>query len=90
MSKKVGKNSIKVAYLLIVFGIDTVFYGSFKWCDILLGQYLKKGHIFLGNCEDCTRERWSIHINQRKSINNAKSALFVKTLIYNRIFEILP
>ena len=38
-AQNVGKNSIKVAGLLIVFGIHTVFYGRFKLCGILLGQY---------------------------------------------------
>ena len=37
-SKNVGKNSIKVACLLIVFGFHIVFYESIKLCDVLLGQ----------------------------------------------------
>ena len=39
LTANVGKNSIKLAGLLIVLGIHTVFYWGFKLCDILLGQY---------------------------------------------------
>ena len=53
----------------------------------------EKTHLFRKKSENyiTTREgeRWSTYFIQKKSINNAKSALLVKILIYKRIFDIL-
>ena len=47
-------------------------------------------HILVNGYYIGSTKKNSSNINQRKSINNAKSALFVKILLYNGIFEILP